>query len=135
MRQPPVSAGQPDQAAPFGPAPFIYIKIPMAAGAADADLQRDDAIDQALREGGLGAVLGWGASLGDRRPDGSRPVAFHRIDVEVLDLAGARAALRHILPGLGAPAGTEIHYKLGGRDWQDLYAPSGWLLEQPLSPP
>lgn len=123
----------PVPAAPFAPAQFIYVKIPALPGTENENLDRDEAIDQALRERGIGSVLGWGASLGDRQPDGFRPVAFHRIDVEVLDLARGRAALQEILPGLGAPVGTEIHYKLGRRDLQDLYAATGWLAEQPRS--
>lgn len=117
----------------FEPAPFIYIKIPLAARGMDDALSRDEAIDQALRDRDLGSVLGWGESLGNVQPNLTRAVVFHRIDVEVTDLAAARAALREILPPLGVPPGTEIHYQSGGRGMQDIYSPDGWRLGQPLS--
>lgn len=117
----------------LGPTLFLYVKIPNIPGAESQYLDRDDAMDQILRERGMGSVLGWGDSLGGMRPDGSRPVAFHRVDVEVNDLTSARLALHEILPALNVPSGTEIHYTLGGQKFQDVYSLSGWLLEQPLS--
>lgn len=113
---------------PYAPAAFLYVKVPVHAE--DDNLARDEALDQALREAGVGSVVGWGDSLGERQPDGSRPLMFHRIDIEVGDLATARAALWQMLPALGAPAGSEIHYQHQGRKALDLYTPSGWRLEQ-----
>ena len=129
---PPADDASPEQPFPYAPALFIYVKIPVAGGAVDALEYRNERIDQLLREAGVGTVLGWGSSLGDERPDGTRPVEFHRIDIEVDDLAAARAALRHILADLGAPAGTEIHNQTALGNREDICAPPVWLLEQPL---
>lgn len=115
----------------FAPADFVYVKIPTAAGAEDRDLARAEALDQLLRDQDIGSVLGWGPSLGERRPDGSRPVAFHRIDIEIAELESGLAALHQFLPALGALAGTEIHYRRERQNLQDVYAEAGWRLGIP----
>ena len=112
---------------------FIFVKIPIERhDAADPLHRREDTIDQMLRVQGLGLVVGWGDSLGKRRPDGLRPSAYMRIDISVNDLHAARSALRTLLPTLGAPAGTEVHYTLAGRSLMDLAQATGWQLEQSL---
>ena len=118
---------------PDVPAQFVYVRIPVQPHRdADPLHQREDQIDQALRAQGIGMVLGWGDSLGERRADGSRVAAYLRIDINVSDLVAARTALRHLLPRLEAPAGTEIHYTLHGVGLQDVATATGWLLEQPM---
>jgi len=119
------------QQAPVARTAFIYVKIPVGQ-TADPLHQREYTLDQTLRDLGLGAVIGWGDSLGPVERDGSRPVAFLRIDINVNHLATARAALREILPKLGVPAGSEIHYTQDGASLMDIRAGDGWLLEQPL---
>ncbi len=114
---------------------FIYLKIPVVGGQESADHSLDEAIDQALQQRGLGTVLGWGSSLGNRRANGSRPVAFHRIDMEVHDLQAARAGLHQVLPLLDVPAGTEAHYFIDDRHLMDLYEPPSWRLQQPVAAP
>jgi len=111
------------------PAAFVYVKIPVSS-AQDPLHQREYTLDQTLREMGLGAVIGWGDSLGPVQADGSRPAAFLRIDINVGELDKARAALRQSLLELDAPFGTEIHYTLAGANLQDTYSRSGWMLEQ-----
>jgi hypothetical protein len=91
---------------------------------------REDEIDQVLKEKGIGSVLGWGDSLGDALTDGSRGVAFTRVDIDVTDLVAARAVLRATLPVLGVPTGTEIHYAIEHKNFEDVFTPSGWLLDQ-----
>lgn len=121
-----------------GPAPepraslFLYVKIPVGQGAIDPEHRQENQIDQVLRDHGAGTVIGWGGSLGDPQPDGSRPVAFTRIDIDITgtDLAGARTLLQSALPRLGVPAGSEIHYTLDDRGLRDIYTLSGWLLQQ-----
>lgn len=120
----------PAQGEGFSSAPFMYVKVPIPKRAF-YDMARDEAIDHLLRDKGLGAVIGWGDSLGERLPDGSRPAAFHRIDIEVSDLDLARALLHQAIPALDLPSGTEIHYRRGPRPLHDIYASSGWQLEQP----
>lgn len=109
---------------------FLYVKTPAAQGVEGDDRSLDDAIDDLLRAGALGAVLGWGSSLGAAQADGTRPVAFHRIDVQVHELATARSSLHAALPGLGAPAGTEVHYFIDGVHLLDVYESPGWRLAQ-----
>ncbi|WP_087747503.1 MULTISPECIES: hypothetical protein [unclassified Acidovorax] len=115
---------------------FIFVKIPVGRRHDEADPlhRREDTIDQMLRAQGLGLVVGWGDSLGERRPDGQRPAAYIRIDINATDVQATRSALRALLPTLGAPAGTEIHYTLAGHSLQDIARETGWQLEQAIQP-
>jgi hypothetical protein len=108
------------------PMNFLYLKIPVARHSSHQIHQLADKLDQVLREHRLGAVAGWGNSLGDALPDGSRPVAYTRIDVDVSDLQLAVAQLRENLASFGAPAGTQIHYTVDGRHRKASYSDSGW---------
>lgn len=126
---------QRDQSVTSAPALFVYVKIPVVADVADLGHKREDKIDQLLRETGIGSVIGWGDSLGDEQSNGSRVVAFHRIDIAVTDLPATRLALQATLPVLDVPLGTEIHYTVEGKGLMDVYAPSGWLLDQPIPVP
>ena len=112
---------------------FVYIKIPFVHHVLDQTHQLEDKVDQILKDMGVGSVVGWGDSLGAALADGSRPVAHTRIDVDVSNLASARALLQANLPLIGAPAGTEIHYVLDHRHYKDMYVESGWLLDQPAA--
>ncbi|MDB5823446.1 MAG: hypothetical protein JWR21_2150 [Herminiimonas sp.] len=110
---------------------FLYVKIPVDH-VSDQTHQFEDKLDQILNDTGLGSVAGWGDSLGVAQPDGSRRVAYTRIDVDVSDLASARALLRTNLPSFGVPTGTEIHYTIDNRHFKDIYRKPDWLLDQPL---
>lgn len=109
---------------------FLYLKIPIAKYAHDQTRDFEDKIDQLLRENGVGSVAGWGDSLGEALANGTRPVAFTRIDVDVTDLDSALAFLQARLPSLGAPSGTEIHCTINQRRRKDILAESTWLLDQ-----
>lgn len=113
---------------------FIFVKIPADRHAIDPLHLRENQLDETLRAQGLGAVVGWGDSLGERRADGSRVTTYIRIDITVNDLARALALLRERLPALDAPAGTEIHYTEGERRLLDLSSGSGWLIAQTPPP-
>lgn len=76
-------------------------------------------------------MLGWGASLSDRRDEAPAHIAFHRVDIEVAELQPALALLRRVLVEQGAAAGTEIHYSLEKAPWQDELGPAGWLVPRP----
>ena len=118
---------------PHVPEEFVYVRIPVSLRRGTDPLHlREDRIDQALRTQGIGTVVGWGDSLGERRADGSRVAAYFRIDISVSDLAAARTTLQHLLPKLDAPAGTEIHYTLQGVSLQDVATATEWLREQPV---
>jgi hypothetical protein len=110
---------------------FMVVKIPVVEDVDDRWHQREERIDQALRADGLGAVLGWGDSLGEPTRRGRRRVAFTRVDIDVSDIAAGRALLQTALPAIGVPAGTEIHYSIARVRFADIYAPPDWLLERP----
>jgi hypothetical protein len=112
---------------------FLYVKIPTLNKPGHQTHQLEDKVDQILKDTGVGSVAGWGDSLGVARPDGTRPVAYTRIDVDVLDLARSRALLQANLPSIGAPTGTEIHYTVHNRHYKDSYFEPTWLLEQPIT--
>jgi hypothetical protein len=107
------------------------VKIPEALMPMDRGPRYEDPIDAALGARGLGCVSGGGSQLGDERPDGTRPIEFCGIDIDVTDLEQARSQLRTMLIELGAPAGTEIHFSIGDRKLQDELRVKGWLLERP----
>jgi len=59
-------------------------------------------------------------------------VAHTRVDIDVADIETARAELQATLAAIGAPAGTEIHYTLQGKDLADVYAPPDWRQGRPV---
>ena len=83
-----------------------------------------------LQTEGLGTVVGWGDSLGERHADGKRAATFMRVDISVSDLPRALALLHALLPALEAPPGTEIHYHADGHHLCDAIHDQGWLLAQ-----
>ena len=114
------------------PALFVYVKVPVDADRPDPFHSREEQIDQALQRNGVGSVSGWGDSLGDERADGSRAIAFNRIDITVTDLMAARSVLQTVLGALRVASGTEIHYTRDGMALMDVWALPDWLLEQPV---
>src|SRR5690606_23411950 len=102
------------------PPVFIYLKLPVGRRGMDPLHAREDQIDQALRAQSVGAVVGWGQSLGSSRADGRRVPSFTRIDITAPVLDAALAALQALLPALDAPALTEIHYTRGEQRHMDL---------------
>jgi len=114
---------------------FLYVKIPVDRRSRDRLHRREDAVDQALRDAGLGSVAGWGDSLQADEPVGARSVAYTRVDVDVVDLAGARALLRAALASIGVPADTQIHYTIDHRRLEDRWDGARWQLEQPVVEP
>jgi hypothetical protein len=106
--------------------PFVYIKVPAARHAEVRDRTLEDGVARALADQRLGEVISSGDSLGDSGADGARRVAFRRIDVDVTDLVTARALFQQVLPMLGAPVLTEVHYTENRLPMFDLYGPAGW---------
>lgn len=109
---------------------FVYLKIPMPPKAGRhepaAHAALDQALDRALTDAGLGALLGWGTSLAPDGQGGGLEPAFHRVDIEVSDLPAALDLLRVLLLRLQAPAQTELHYTLQGQPLQQDLGPQGW---------
>ena len=121
----------PAQANAFDVEQFIYVKIPGEIGPMDRGEMFEDKIEPVLAEKNLGSVSGGGSSLGDARPDGSRPIEFCGIDIDTKSRDEALFVLRSLLPTLDAPIGTELHYTKNGQKLQDEFANNGWVLEKP----
>jgi len=128
MAQPPT----PPRASGYARTQYMMVKIPVVPDVDDLYHQREDRIDQALKAKGLGTVLGWGDSLGEAPSGKLRPVAYTRVDLDVLDVEAARAELQSVLAAIGAPAGTEIHYSRDAASVADVYQPPGWQLAKPV---
>lgn len=109
---------------------FLFLKIPVMSYVSGQARELEDKVDHILREHGVGSVAGWGDSLGAALPDGSRPVAYTRIDIDISNLVLARELLQANLPSLGAPAGTQIHYTIERRRLKDVYVDPDWLRDQ-----
>ena len=110
---------------------FVYLKIPADIGPLVRAERFEDPIDDALAQEGLGEVSGGGSSLGLARPDGSRPIEFCGIDIDCSDREATLALLRVLLPGLGLPAGSELHYTAGGQRLQDAFDGEVWAVGDP----
>ncbi len=110
---------------------FVYIKIPSAIQPIDRGSLFEDPIDAALEPGRLGHVSGGGSLLGNKREDGSRPIEFCGIDVDTTDREAVLSVLRELLPRLGAPPKTELHYTSSGVRLQDRLAGAEWAIGEP----
>jgi hypothetical protein len=109
---------------------FLFLKIPVMAYVSGHARELEDKVDHILKEHGVGSVAGWGESLGAALADGSRPVAYTRIDIDISNLVLARQLLQANLPSLGAPTGTQIHYTIDRRRLKDVYVEPDWLRDQ-----
>jgi hypothetical protein len=118
---------------PPGAGYFVYIKIPEAIGPINRGSKYEDPIDAKLRDRGLGEITGGGSQLGDAAPDGSRPIEFCGIDVDVTSLEEGLPLLRDALLELNAPLGTQLHYSLDGSKLADELNKTGWTLKRPRS--
>lgn len=107
---------------------LVYVYLPGSIEPIDRGDRFEDPINEELQRLGLGEVSGGGSQLGDARPDGSRPIEFCGIDVDTDNVDHAREVLRTLLPRLGCPAGTQLHYREAANPLQDEYDGSAWLL-------
>ncbi len=105
---------------------FVYIKIPDAIQPSDRSDIFEGPIDMALGSGALGYVSGGGTLLGRAGSNGTRLIEFCGIDINTTDREAALKVLRNLLPTLGAPLGTELHYTVGGVRLQDCYVGVEW---------
>eukprot|EP01030_Chromulinospumella_sphaerica_P013014 gene13014-12794_t len=112
---------------------LIYVYLPEDLDPLDRGARYEDALDTELKMAGIGHVSGGGSLLGDELEDGTRPIVFCGIDVDVRDLAAGRGLLRDHLPALGCPPGTALQYSEGEQRLQDEFDGSAWTLAQPRS--
>jgi len=109
---------------------FVYVKIPESLMPMDRGDKYDDPLLAILEEKQAGEVTGGGSSLGEKQADGTCPIKFVGVDVDLVELESGLAIVREALLGLDAPPGTEIHYTRDGRNLQDELTAEGWKLEQ-----
>ena len=107
---------------------FVYIKIPDAIQPLDRSEIFETAIDAALASDGIGQVSGGGSLLGRIHSDGTRTIEFCGIDVDATDRGAALTILRGLLPDLGAPVGTELHYTAEGLKLLDRFTGADWTI-------
>jgi len=110
---------------------FVYIKIPEPLMPLERGARYGDPLDASLAEADLGEITGGGAQLGDTRADGTRPIEFCGIDVDLIELDSGLELLRKRLVELGAPPGTELHYTRGETTLLDQLRATGWVVDQP----
>src|SRR5215207_4992735 len=109
---------------------LIYVYLPEGLGPIDRGDKYEDPIIDELERSGLGEVSGAGTSLGDERPDGTRPIVACGIDIETSDVEATRATLRTMLPKLGCPSGTQLHYSISGKELRDEFDGTDWILAE-----
>lgn len=109
---------------------FVYVKIPENLKPMDRGDKYDDPLLAILETKNAGEVTGGGSSLGDERSDGTRPIDFVGVDVDLVDLETGLLILREALVQLGAPENTEIHYTRDSIKLQDCLTDGGWELGQ-----
>ncbi len=112
---------------------LVYVYLPGSIQPIDRGDQFEAAIDEVLKRLGLGEVSGGGSQLGDELSDGSRPIEFCGIDVDTIDVERTRDTLRALLPKLGCPQGTQLHYRTAENPLQDEYSGLAWVLGKPRS--
>ncbi|TKR30680.1 hypothetical protein FCE95_11270 [Luteimonas gilva] len=120
-----------EQETEFDVEQFIYIKIPAPIQPLDRGHLFEDPIDAAIEPRDLGHVSGGGSLLGDARSDGSRPIEFCGIDIDTTDRTEVLRILRDLLPKLGIPLDTELHYTTGGLKLQDRFMGADWAIGEP----
>lgn len=107
---------------------FVYVKIPAPIQPLDRGTLFEDPIDDALQPQDLGYVSGGGSLLGDALPDGTRPIEFCGIDIDTTDRAAVLQILRELLPTLGIPRASELHYTANGLKLQDRFLGASWAI-------
>jgi hypothetical protein len=110
---------------------FVYVKIPDSIQPLDRASLFEDKIDAVLGPKNLGEVSGGGSLLGNFLPDGTRPIEFCGIDIDTTDRNAVLEILRELLPDLGVPLATELHYTAGGVKLQDRFLGADWAIGEP----
>lgn len=122
---------KPNAVVPRAPTELIYVYLPGDLDPLDRGARYEDALDNELKLAGIGYVSGGGSSLGDEREDGTRPIEFCGIDIDVTDIDAGRALLRDMLPGLGCPPATALWYRENDQPLMDAYDGAHWTLALP----
>lgn len=98
---------------------FVFVKVPESIGPVERGRKYEDQLAAALERHGVGEITGGGSQLGELRPDGTRPIEWVGIDVELTDAARGLAVVKEELKRLGAPPGTVMEYSRNGVDVEE----------------
>jgi hypothetical protein len=112
---------------------LVYIYLPGSLQPLDRGKRYEDPLQGALQQARIGMIKGAGSGLGDKKADGSRDIEFSGIDVKADDVPAVRNLLRHRLPPLGCPVGTQLHFTTDDEPLQDEFDGAGWLLDRSRS--
>lgn len=120
-----------DTSSAFHVEQFIYLWIPGNYGPQERRELFEDKIEPALAASDLGFVSGGGSAPGREKADGTSEISSCGIDIDTTDRDRALVLLRKLLPEIGVPPGTELHYTKGGARLMDMRGNSTWRIEQP----
>jgi hypothetical protein len=70
----------------------------------------EEPLDKALKEAKLGEVTGGGNSV-----DAHGKIEWAGVDIEINDVQAGIALIKQTLAGLGAPKGSVLEYRAGGK--------------------
>jgi hypothetical protein len=90
---------------------FVFAKIQDKVGPVERGAKYEDPLDAALKQARLGEVTGGGTSL---NKDNS--IAWVGVDIELINLSEALEFTRRKLRELGAPKGSVLEFKRGGKE-------------------
>ncbi|MFN4297730.1 MAG: hypothetical protein ACK4FB_12915 [Brevundimonas sp.] len=110
---------------------FVYVRMPGDAQPTERHYLFEDPIEEQLKIRNLGYISGGGSLQSAPDENGVRRIELTGIDIEAEDLDAVRALLRNLLPGLGAPVGTQIEFTLEDQRLQDRLIDSGWIEREP----
>ena len=110
---------------------FITVVIPGDIDPFERHFRSSVHLDTELRLANLGCGVGGGTLYYEPHEDSERDteIAYCILDVDAVNVEGARSLLRTHLPELGAPEGTLVQF--GERE--DRFDGSIWRLDQPSS--
>ena len=107
---------------------LVYVFLPESIGPIDRGDKYEDPIIDELERLGLGEVSGGGSSFSEPRPDSTRLIKSCGIDIDTDDVDATRAMLHALLPKLGCPTGTQLHYMVSENPLQDEYDGESWTI-------
>lgn len=104
---------------------FMTVLIPGDIGPMERHHRFTVYLDAELRMAGLGCSVGGGTLYFDDEDEdesAAPEIAYCLMDVDAVDVDGARALIRLHMPELGAPAGTLVQWdaledRFDGEDW------------------
>lgn len=112
---------------------FVYVRMPGDVQPVERHHLFEDPIEHQLKINNLGYVSGGGTLQSAPDEDGCCTIELTGIDIEAKDLDAVRALLRDLLPGLGAPIGTQIEFTIADRPLQDRLSDDGWVKDEARS--